>query len=491
MYIFGDFSAYAPPNDNGTYRNKVNLISPRFAGTDATKIHNFGNTSINPGYGGMEPDFSGIKMMSAGTLRCLHNVTGTGGPFQHGAGTVELTSSNVNCTTVFFGSDGATASLDTGTRNWVFPAPNTHFVCNTNFSHATTTGLTCSGAYYNATDPTQLSGVYCSFTTGALRSGSTASTTTPPNFILPNTSTKLISPFYCNGIRLTSDNLNANDSVYVYGMWAPTSQTGTNADYPGGNNVYMIGTGTTGFIDTSGDRASCPITIVDPGSGNTKTVYTSVRSAQTTRIGTLTSNIRTILSGNHPSSAGANVVISESLSLLGSLIIKASQGWDFSGSGTVLTAASAENITDNGGVIYFSNSGATQATFPTTTINNITRNTTSSNALTITSNGTTINTITNDTNGGGSFAFVDGGGGAPTFGAFNIDGTPSNIALISGPVISSGSTFLVDYATISNSAASPSGKWLGGNGTTDGGGNTGWLFGQGVNNRDNFFLILF
>jgi hypothetical protein len=491
MYIFGDFSVYAPPNDDGTYRNKAALIQPIFAGTDNTKIHNFGNTSINPGYGGMEPSFSGIKMMSAGTLRCLHNVNCAGTVFQHGAGTVELTSSNINCTTVFFHSDGVSSALDSGTRNWVFPSPNTHFICNTNFSHAVTTGLTCSGTYYNANDPTQLSGVYCDFTSGALRSGSTTSTTTPPNFILPNTSTKPISPFYCNGIRLASNNLTANDSIYVYGMWAPTNQSGTNVAWPSGINIYMIGTN-NGYIDTTGDTASCPITIVDPGVGNTKIVYTSARTSQTTRIGTITVNTRTTLSGNPiPANAASNVVVSELLTLLGSWTIKSGQGWDFSGSGSVLSAATSENITDAGGIIYFSNSAATQAIFPATTINNITRNTTSTNALTITSNNTNITTIANHASGGGSFAFVDGGSGAPTFSNFNIDGQPSAITLITGPVISSGSTFLVDYATITNSTASPSGKWLGGNGTTDGGGNTNWLFGQGVNNNDNFFLILF
>lgn len=274
-------------------------------------------------------------------------------------------------------------------------------------------------------------------------------------------------------------------------MWAPTNQSGTNAAWPSGINIYMIGTN-NGYIDTTGDTASCPITIVDPGVGNTKIVYTSARASQTTRIGTITVNTRTTLSGNPiPANAASNVVVSELLTLLGSWVIKSGQGWDFSGSGSVLSAATSENITDAGGIIYFSNSAATQAIFPATTINNITRSTTSTNALTITSNNTSITTIANHASGGGSFAFVDGGSGAPTFSNFNIDGQPSAIALITGPVISSGATFLVDYATITNSTASPSGKWLGGNGTTDGGGNTNWLFGQGINNNDNFFLILF
>lgn len=492
MHIFGDFSVYAPPNDNGTYRNKLALIRPVFAGTDSSKIHNFGNTSINPGYGGMEPSFSGIRMASAGTLKCLHNVNCSGTVFQHSAGTVELTSSNINCTTVWLGSVDGNSALDSGTRTWIFPAANTHIVCSSNFVHSTTTGLQCSGTYYNSTDPTQLSGVYInSSSTTPVDSGSVASTSTPPNFIIPNTITKLASPFYCNGISLKSDNVIADGSVYVRGMWAPSSQTGTNAAWLSGINVYMIGT-SDGYIDTTGDTASCPITIVDPGVGNTKIVYTSARTSQTTRIGTITVNTRTTLSGNPiPANSASNVVISGLLTLLGSLVIKSGQGWDFSGSGLVLDAGTAQNITDAGGIIYFSNSAAVQAIFPTTTINNITRNTTSSNSLTLTSNNTTISNIVNDASGGGSFVFVDGGSGAIKFVNFNIDGKPSALTSISGPVISTGNTFTVDYAGIINSTANPVDTWYGGIGTVDLGGNTNWNFLPSVNNSDNFFLVLF
>lgn len=492
IYIFKDFSVYAPPNDDGTYRNKVGLLNPIFAGTDSNKIHNFGTIGINPGYGGMEPTFSGIRMASSGTLKCLNNVNCNGLPFKHSSGTLELTSSNITCSTIWFGSDGTNNSLDTGTRTWIFPAANTHIIC-TDFSHPTTTGLICSGTYYDSSDPTQISGIYINNTNvTTILSGNTANTSTSPNFILSNLATKLNTSFYCNSIRLYSDNVNSNSNIYVDNMWAPTNQSGSNIAWQNNINVYMTGI-KNGYIDTTGNVSSCPITIVDPGVGNTKTVYTSTRISQTTRIGTITVNNRTILNGNPipNSSTPNNVVIDGLLNLLGSLVIKSGQGWDFTGSGTVFSAASAQNITDNGGIFYFSNSAATQAIFPTTTINNITRNTTSTNTLTITSNNTTIGTIANHINGGGSFAFINGGLGAPIFNAFNINGTPNAISLITGPVISSGAIFLVEYATVTNSTANPSGNWLGGNGTTDGGGNINWLFGQGINNNDNFFLLIF
>jgi len=492
VYIFKDFSVYAPPNDDGTYRNKVGLLNPIFAGTDSNKIHNFGTIGINPGYNGMEPTFSGIRMASSGTLKCLNNVNCNGLPFKHSSGTLELTSSNITCSTIWFGSDGINNSLDTGTRTWIFPAANTHIIC-TDFSHPTTTGLICSGDYYDSSDPTQISGIYINNSNATtILSGNTANTSTPPNFILSNLATKLNTSFYCNSIRLYSDNVNSNSNIYVDNMWAPTNQSESNIAWQNNINVYMTGI-KNGYIDTTGNVSSCPITIVDPGVGNTKTVYTSTKISQTTRIGTITVNNRTILNGNPiPNSSTANnVVIGGLLNLLGSLVIKSGQGWDFTGSGTVFSAASAQNITDNGGIFYFSNPAATQAIFPTTTINNITRNTTSTNTLTITSNNTTIGTIANHINGGGSFAFIDGGLGAPKFNVFNINGTPNAISLITGPVISSGAIFLVEYATVTNSTANLSGKWLGGNGTTDGGGNINWLFGQGINNNDNFFLLIF
>jgi hypothetical protein len=247
-----------------------------------------------------------------------------------------------------------------------------------------------------------------------------------------------------------------------------------------------------GFIDTTGSLYSPPIEIVNPGTG-TKTVYTSAMQ-RTTRILNITVNTNTILSGLHASGQGYPVDISGQLVLYGTLQIKANQEYTFSGSGTVLSASTAQGYTDGGGILYFPNSAATSANLPpNATINNITRNTTSTNVLTLTSNNTTITTIANSASGGGSFAFVNGGTGAPTFSNFNIDGIVTAQAYITGPVISGGSTFTVDYATITNSAASPSGKWVAGTGTIDGGGNSGWTFGAPPpvsSNADKFFLVM-
>ena len=473
VYVFGDFDLYAPANDDGTYRNKLQLIKPFFAGTDSNTIHNFGSTAVlGGGYGGQTPTFPGITMASSGTLRAINNVTSSS-TFEHRSGTLELTSSDITCTAIWLGSTG-TSALDTGTRNWVFPTANKHIVCTTNFVHPVTTGLICSGTYYDSPYPSEISGVYINSSSATpIESGTSATTSTPPNFILPNTTVKLASPFYCNSINLYPDNMITNGSVYVNKSWSFTS---SNATWPSGTNVYMTGTN-DGYITSYGNLASCPITVVDPGVNNTKTVYTTPIPSLTTRIGTITANIRTILSGNPiPAASAENIIISEAFNLLGSWIIKSGQNWDFNGSGIVLSAANAENITDNGGILYFSNSATTQGIFPTSTINNITRNTSSTNPLTITSNNTTITTIENSLSGGGSFIFVDGGLGAPIFQNFNINGTIDTLSYITGPVISSGNVFNVYYTTITNSDASPSNKWFANTGSVNGGNNTGWDF---------------
>lgn len=484
VYCFGNWDLYAPWYDDGTYRSKLELLYPRFSGTDPNRVHVFGSTAVIPGYPGQEPYFGTGTMASAGTLRLVNNAR-FGGVFKHTAGTIEFLQCDLLCTALWWEEGNSTWS--SGTRTWTFPSANKYIVPSINWPHANLSFLTCSGTYYNHYDPAVLSGVYINFTAGALDSGSSNRSNTPPNYIFANGTQQLPANFYCGSIKCYTSNVPANAVIYVYGMWAPTDNGAWNT----GISINMQGTG-DGFIDTTGSLYSPPIEIVNPGTG-TKTVYTSAMQ-RTTRILNITANLNTILSGLHPSGQGYPVDISGQLVLYGTLAIKANQSYTFSGSGPVLSAGTAQGYTDGGGTIYFSNSAATSANLPpNATINNITRNTTSTSTLTLTSNNTTINTIANSANGGGSFAFVNGGTGAPTFANFNIDGLVTAQTYITGPVISAGSVFTVDYANITNSAASPATKWIGGTGTVDMGGNSGWEFAAGPPpsaSGNRFFLVM-
>lgn len=484
VYCFGNWDLYAPWYDDGTYRSKVELLSPRFSGTDPNRVHIFGSTAVlGGGYPGQLPTFGAGTMISAGTLRLVNNAV-FGSVFRHASGTIEFLGCNLNCTALWWEEGGGTYS--SGTRTWSFPSANKYVVPSINWPHPNLSFLTCTGDYYNNDNVDTCSGVYFDATYSAIQSQTPSST--PPNYIFASATPQISSsPFYANHIKVNYNNVPASTALYTRGIFAPVG----NGSWNSGVEAFMYGTN-DGYIETYGNTSSPPITLVDPGEGYTKTVYTG---KNLTRLSTLVGQIRTILHGIRPNATTEyNVYIVGSITISGAFIVKANQEWDFQGTGAVLTASGATSLTDNGGSFKFSGTGAgISASFGAHTINTINRSSTTTDVLTITSNGTVINTIQNNAGGGGSFAFVNGGGGAPTFGAFNIDGIVTAQTYITGPVISSGSVFTVDYATITNSAASPSAKWIAGTGSIDSGGNSGWEFAAGPppsSNADKFFLVM-
>ena len=219
-------------------------------------------------------------------------------------------------------------------------------------------------------------------------------------------------------------------------------------DVPGGSLTLadILNTGTTGLeIDVRAgtfDSAGFAITTNDFISTTTTTRTITLGSSTLTVSGT--GNIIDINATNLTLSAASSTVVSSNTTNTARTFNGAGQTW---GNLVIGGAASTAGFTIQGAntfnTISSTRTAAYTITFPnaTTTVSDFTVSGSAGNLVTLRRTGAT-GTFTVTKSGGG---IINGGAG-------------------------------VDYLSISNSAATPSSTWYAGANSTDGGGNTGWIF---------------
>lgn len=193
------------------------------------------------------------------------------------------------------------------------------------------------------------------------------------------------------------------------------------------------------------------------------------------------------------------------------------------GSTYVVSGTNTKNLTFNGGTLTCPGTGLafniTDPTGFTTTAGTGTGtiNMTSASAKTFAGNGRTFNCTLN--NGGAGALTITGSntfttlansvqptsflfttGSTQTISNWEIDGAPGNLVTIGSTtagthtLFKASGTVSADYLSISNSAATGAAAWYAGANSTNGGGNSGWIFtappGPGPSAASNFFLLL-
>ena len=174
--------------------------------------------------------------------------------------------------------------------------------------------------------------------------------------------------------------------------------------------------------------------------------------------------------------------------------------WTLSSTGVVWDVSTTTNLTLNANTstIVLSNNSVTERRFygSNLTYNNLTIGGTTSSSTTIIAQNSTFNTIASTKTVAHTISFNTQ---TTTVSNWTITGTVGNVVTLSrfdasgtftlaksgGGVISG-----IDYLSISNSTASPTNTWYAGANSTNGGGNTNWLFTAGPTTNGNFFFLM-
>jgi hypothetical protein len=276
--------------------------------------------------------------------------------------------------------------------------------------------------------------------------------------------------------RTTAMTLQAATSFRVYGDWTSSSAV-TNSS---AGSIYFEGRTTQTIISAGGTFS-----------------FIATESASTISLGdaltTTTAGVGiTVIGGgtfnaNTYSYAGSNVAIISSSINLGTA--------SFTLSGTGVVWGVTVSTVSGSGEIILSNTSTTARTFNggSQTYGKLTiGGTTGTSTLTITG-ANTFTEIASTKTVAHTIVFPNS---TTTTGAFTVQGSSGNVVTLSrtgasgtftlsksgGGIVSS------NYLSISNSTASPSNTWYAGANSTDGGGNTGWIF-TNASSGSNFLMF--
>lgn len=373
------------------------------------------------------------------------------------------------------------SSINTNTRTLAFGTGNiTVTSTGTVFNTSTVTGLTITGTpvvnVTNATatattvspgSPTEANSISFNFT-----AGSYALTLSTGNVLNLN----------FTGFAGTLNNV----ARTIYG----TLTVSTGMTLTGGTSAQTFGStsGTARDITANGKTFDFPVTF--NGVGGTwrliDTLTMGAARAVTHTNGTLNLNGQTLTigaTGSYTTAAGT-----KDLTFNGGILnVTASGGTAFNnaqptnftttagtGTGEIrMTSASAKTFVGGG------------STYDCTLTNN------GAGALTITGS----NTFTTLANGVQPTTFSFTAGTTTTLTNWNINGTAGNLVTIGSVTAAShtltkpSGTVSADYLSISRSTATGGAAWYAGANSTDGGNNTGWIFGVPAANQGNFLMF--
>jgi hypothetical protein len=281
--------------------------------------------------------------------------------------------------------------------------------------------------------------------------------------------------------RTIAMTLSGSGSVAVYGDWT----CGTGVTQSLGNFTYFQGIGTQTI--TSAGQSFFTIACQNPsGTVSLADAFTTTGTTTGITVASATFNANTF--------SVTTAVVSTSSATIG----RGTGTWTVSGTGNCWNCQSAV-VTGTGEIILSNNTttartflAAASAVYGKLTIGG----NTSTSTTTITGSGITFSEIASTKTVAHTIVFPNT---TITVGAFNVQGSAGNVVTLSRTgasgtftlAKSGGGVVGSNFLSISNSTASPSNTWYAGANSTDGGGNTGWIFADAPAAGGGNFLAFF
>jgi hypothetical protein len=358
------------------------------------------------------------------------------------------------------------------------------------------TGLTCTGTGGLILNNTGAVATTVTMTTGFTNNNAPNLTVSGGTYALT------FSSAFVNNLTFSSYTGTVNNSARtIYGNFLIT---GTNPTFTAGSAATTFAgpssdTPNTYTITTNGASTNCPITF----NGNTDTIF-QLGSALTTNTAS-TNGAISMLQGEFNAITFNVTCWSFQKTGTNNTVVRMGSGlWTLAGTGTIWTTGAGEDSTLNTGTANILLSNTTNSAtriFGTDLDQNKTYN-----ALTIGGGaatgqitqfirGNTFTTLASTKTVAHTVQFT--GGRTTSVTDFTITGTVGNVVTLSrtgsgtwtinkngGGIVEN-----INYLNISNSNATPADTWYAGANSTNGGNNTGWIFGGPSASNSNFFLL--
>ena len=417
---------------------------------------------------------------------------GVGGTFQVQSGMTLDTTATFTLTNGTLDLGTNTATLSTG----LFNSSNS----NTRVIAFGTGNITCTGSGTSLWNCNLVTNLTVSGTPTVNISNNSAVASTITNQLSSGSSGGLFNFYIINGTYTltiaSTSNIKNIDFTGFGGTWT----VGVASVYFSGNLTLSSGmstnqTGTLYFVGTSAITCAGK-NLGQIFIGNGTAISGSVTLTDTLECGQMSLYFGTFNASNKNVNASSFSYINNAVA---KTLTMGSGTWTLSGTGTVWDSSAPTGVTFNKDTanIVLSNTSTTARTFAGggKTFNNLTiGGTTGISTLTITG-ANTFNTIASTKTVAHTITFPNV---TTTVSNWTVTGTVGNVVTLQRTGASgtftlsktgSGVVSGIDYLNISNSTASPTSTWYAGANSTNGGGNTGWIFSAYSPSTGNYFLL--